>query len=209
MVSFRSHNLGKKEATMTQTPLKPKDQRLVYSGISWEEFKSIEAGFANAPGIRLFYCQGEVEILAVSQDHEFFSRTICTLLSVYCAEKGIECAPTGSFTQAKEGVASAQANESYFIGRRRTANSPPDLSIEIVFSSGNESKLQRYLALEVPEVWFWEDGLFAMYRLGIGGYEKISASVLLPDLDINLLSRCLLMASSVEAMREFRRGISI
>jgi len=194
---------------MTQTRLKPLDQRLVYSGISWEEFKSIETGFANAPGIRLFYWGGEVEIWAVSQDHEFFSRTIAGLLFIYCLEKEIEFAPTGSFTQEKEGIASAQADESYFIGRGRTANSPPDLSIEIVFSSGNESKLNRYRALEVPEVWFWEDGLFAMYRLGVEGYEKISASAVLPDLDINLLSRCVLMASSVEAMREFRRGISI
>jgi hypothetical protein len=40
---------------MTETRLKPKDQRLVYSGISWQEFKSIETGFAIAPGIRLFY----------------------------------------------------------------------------------------------------------------------------------------------------------
>ncbi|MEG4505156.1 Uma2 family endonuclease [Microcoleus sp. F6_B4] len=194
---------------MTQTRLKPKDQRLVYSGISWEEFKSIETGFANAPGIRLFYYGGEVEILAVSQDHEFFSRTIAGLLFIYCLEKEIEFAPTGSFTQEKEGIASAQADESYFIGRGRTANSPPDLSIEVVFSSGNESKLNRYRILEVPEVWFWEDGLFAMYRLGVEGYQKISSSAVLPDLDISLLSRCLLMASTLEATREFRRGISI
>lgn len=199
----------KERSAMTQTPLKPKDQRLVYTGISWEEFKSIETGFANAPGIRLFYYRGEVEILAVSQDREFFSRTISGLLFLYCSEKEIEFAPTGSFTQEKTGIASAQADESYYIGRGRKANSPPDLSVEVVFSSGNESKLKRYLALEVPEVWFWEDGLFAMYRLGAGGYQKISSSVVLPDLDIKLLSRCLLMASSLEATREFRRGIAI
>jgi hypothetical protein len=51
---------------MIQTHLKLKDQRLIHSGISWQEFKSIETGFANAPGIRLFYYGGEVEILAVS-----------------------------------------------------------------------------------------------------------------------------------------------
>ncbi|WP_333378626.1 hypothetical protein [Microcoleus sp. N9_B4] len=40
------------------------------------------------------------------------------------------------------------------------------------------------------------------------GYEKIDHSEVLPGLDINLLSRCLLMASRVEAVKEFRRGIS-
>ncbi len=193
---------------MTQTLLRPLDQRFIHSGISWQRFKLIEQGFSGSPGIRLFYYRGEVEILAVSQEHEFFSRTICTLLAIYCAENEIEFAPTGSFTQEKEGLVSAQADESYFIGRGRTPDFPPDLCIEIVFTSGNVRKLERYQLLGVSEVWFWEDGVLALYCLGSEGYEKISSSVVLPDLDINLLCRCLLMASSVEAMREFRRGIS-
>ncbi len=61
---------------MTETLLKPKDRRLVHSGITWQKFKSIQSGFADSPGIRLFYYEGEVEILAVSQDHEFFRRAI-------------------------------------------------------------------------------------------------------------------------------------
>ena len=193
---------------MTQTLLQPLEQRFIHSGISWQQFKLIEQGFSDSPGIKLFYYKEQIEILAVSEEHEFLSRTICTLLAIYCAESEIEFAPTGSFTQEKEGVVSAQADESYFIGRRITPNSPPDLCIEIVFTSGNVKKLQRYRVLGVPEVWFWEDGVLAMYRLGAEGYEKISSGVVLPDLDINLLCRCLLMASSVEAMREFRKGIS-
>ncbi|HAX78546.1 MAG TPA: hypothetical protein DCY88_22615 [Cyanobacteria bacterium UBA11372] len=194
---------------MTQTLHKIKDQRLVHSGVSWQQFKLIQTGFADSPGIRLFYYQGEVEILSVSQDHEFFSRTISALLFIYCLEKRIEFAPTGSFTQEREGVASAQADESYFIGRARTTESPPDLSIEIVFTSGNENKLNRYRALGVPEVWFWEDGLFSLYHLRDNGYERIYRSLVLPDLDIDLLARCLLMTDSVEAGLEFRRAISL
>ncbi|MEG4861396.1 Uma2 family endonuclease [Microcoleus sp. K1-B6] len=83
-----------------------------------------------------------------------------------------------------------------------------DLSIEVVFTSGNESKLNRYQALGVPEVWLWEDGVFCLYHLRSHGYEKIDQSEILPDLDINLLSRCLLIASRVEAVQEWRRGIS-
>lgn len=193
---------------MTQTLLQPLEQRFIHFGISWEQFKLIQEGFSDSPGIKLFYYKGEVEILAVSPEHEFFSRTICTLLAIYCAENEIEFAPTGSFTQEKERVVSAQADESFFIGKRITLKYPPDLCIEVIFTSGTVKKLQRYRVLGVPEVWFWEDGVLAMYRLGAEGYEKIASSVVLPDLDINLLCRCLLMASSVEAMREFRRGIS-
>jgi len=189
---------------MTQTLSKPKDQRLTHSGMSWQQFKLLEQGFADSPGIRLFYHRGEVEILAISQDHETFSRFIGILLAIYFEVKGIEFTPTGSFTQEKEGVASAQADESYCIGSPKKT---PDLSIEVVFTSGNLSKLNRYQELGVPEVWFWEDGLFTLHHLRADGYERIYVSEVLPSLDIELLTRCVLMTSTVEAMRFFRRAI--
>jgi len=190
---------------MTQTVSRQKDQRLTHSGMSWQQFKLLEQSFAESPGIRLFYYKGEVEILAVSQDHETFSRLIGILLAIYFEEKGIEFTPTGSFTQEKEGVASAQADESYSIG---TLKKTPDLSIEVVFTSGNLSKLNRYQELGIPEVWFWEDGLFTLHHLRADGYERIYTSEVLPDLDIDLLTRCVLMTSTVEAMRFFRQAIS-
>lgn len=195
-------------AEMTQTLDKPKDQRLIHLGLNWQQFKFIQQGFADSRDIRLFYHKGEVEILSVSQDHEFFSRLISALLFIYCLEKRILFAPTGSFTQEKEGLVSAQADESYFIGRNRTADSPPDLSIEVVFSSGNEKKLSRYQALEIPEVWFWEDGLLSLYHLRESGYKQIARSEVLPELDINLLTRCLLISDTLEAASAFRQGIS-
>jgi Uma2 family endonuclease len=112
----------------------------------------------------------------------------------------------GSFTQEKGEEVSAQADESFLIGK--STDITPDLSIEVVFTSGGKRKLTRYQALGVPEVWFCEDGVFGLYHLRSHGYEKIDQSEVLPGLDINLLSRCLLMASRVEAVKEFRRGIS-
>ena len=50
----------------------PKDQLLIHSGMDWQQFKLIEQGFSDSPGIRLFYFKGEVEVLAISQEHEFF-----------------------------------------------------------------------------------------------------------------------------------------
>ncbi|MDY7013173.1 MAG: Uma2 family endonuclease [Cyanobacteriota bacterium] len=191
---------------MTQTLEKSQDQRLLHSGINWQQFKLIQKGFAASPGIRLFYDKGEVEILAVSQDHETISRLIGILLAFYLVRKKIEFKPTGSFTQEKEGVASAQAGESYFIGK--TSGKIPDLSIEVVFTSGNERKLNRYRALEVPEVWFWEDGVFALYHLQGSGYERIKKSEVLPDLDLGVLGKCLLSASSTEAILEWETAIA-
>jgi Uma2 family endonuclease len=181
------------------------DQRIVQHGRTWRQFKLIQEGFANSPGVRLFYYKGIVEILSVGSEHEIFKTLIGLLIETFFVEKGIEFTPTGSMSQEREGEVSVQADESYCIGDLKPV---PDLSIEVVFSSGGPDKLERYRALGVSEVWFWEDGLFTWYRLGEQGYERIDQSELLPDLDINLLARCVLMSSRVEAVREFRKAIA-
>ncbi len=190
---------------VTTPPSKPKEQRFIQTGVSWEGFKAIQKGFADSPGVRLFYYKGEVEILGVSPDHESISRMITGLLIVYFLEKEIEFNPLGSFTQEKEEEVSAQADESFAIGS--SSSTTPDLSVEVIFTSGSDRKLNRYQVLGVPEVWFWEDGVFRLYHLRESGYERIEASEVLRELDINLLSRCLMMASKIEAVKEFRRAI--
>ncbi|MFQ4137841.1 Uma2 family endonuclease [Nodosilinea sp. PGN35] len=196
---------------MTSTPLRTlptDDQRVVYAGLSWQQFKLIQAGFAQSPGVRLGYYNTTIEILMPGRDHEMFSRLIGFLIGLFCLENAIEFEPTGSMTQEKEGEVSAQADESYCFG---ASKSIPDLAIEVVFTSGSLGKLQRYQALGVPEVWFWEDGVFSLHRLRGGGYESIDRSEIpeLASLDIALLSRCVLLAqtSRLEAASEFRQGL--
>ncbi|MCP2731834.1 Uma2 family endonuclease [Limnofasciculus baicalensis] len=190
---------------MTYILDKPKDQRLVHSSINWQKFKLLQEIFADSPGVRLAYYKGEVEILTVSPDHESISRMITGLLIIYFLEKEIEFNPLGSCTQEKEDEVSAQADESFAIGS--STSTTPNLAIEVIFTSGSERKLNRYQVLGVPEVWFWEDGLLKLYHLDESGYQQIEQSEVLHDLDINLLSRCLMMASKVEALKAFKRGL--
>lgn len=193
---------------MAQLVNKTTDQRLILCDRTWEQFKLIREGFEGSPGARLFYYNGTIEILMPGEDHEFFKTIIGFLIELFLVEKGIEFIPAGSMTQERQGIASAQADESYWIGQKRVV---PDLSIEVVFTSGNSNKLKRYQALGVPEVWFWEDGLFTLYHLRGKNYEQIYRSELpgLIDLDIELLSKCVLIAqtSRVQAVREFRQAI--
>ena len=186
----------------------PTEQRIIYQGITWQQFKLIQAGFAESPGIRLFYYQGAIEIFMPGREHEVFSRLIGFLIGLFCLEKHIEFEPTGSMTHEREGEVSAQADESYCFGLSKTI---PDLVIEVVFTSGGIQKLQRYQALQVSEVWFWQDGLFSLYHLHQNHYEKITHSEIpeLASLDINLLTRCVLMAqtSRLEAANEFRNAL--
>lgn len=186
---------------------KTTDQRIVHHG-TWEQFKFIQKGFDGSPGVRLSYYNETIEILMPGQDHETFARVIGYLVTTFLVEQGIFFKPTGAMTQEKEGVVSTQADESFCI---ESVKSIPDLSIEVVFTSGGISKLERYKALGVPEVWFWEDGLLKLYHLRDGNYESIERSHLpgLSELDVDLLKRCILMAETDagEAIRTFRREI--
>lgn len=188
---------------MTSTLQKTTDQRIVLQG-TWEKFKLIQQASADSPGIRLAYFDGTIEILMPGREHETFKSIIGYLIETFLSEQGIEFEPTGSMTQETE-VASAQADESYCIGQSKPI---PDLSIEVVFTSGGTNKLARYRAIGVPEVWFWQDGVFSLYRLRGNGYEQIYRSEIpeLIALNLELLSKCVLMAetSRLEAIRSFR-----
>ena len=192
---------------MTSLLDKTIDRHIIHHG-TWEQFKWIQKGFDGSSGVRLFYYDGAIEILMPGRDHEIFSRIIGYLVTTFLTEKGIFFQPTGAMTQEKAGIVSAQADESYCIG---SAKPIPDLSIEVVFTSGGIDKLERYKALGVLEVWFWQDGLLSLYHLRDGGYESVECSQLpgLNQLDLDLLKRCILMAQTDagEAIRTFRRSL--
>jgi Uma2 family endonuclease len=186
------------------------DRQLVYSGLDWQQFKLIQAGFADAAGIRLAYFNRTIEILMPGRTHELFKSIIGMLIELFCLEMAIEFEPTGSMTQEREGEVSLEADESYCFG---TSKSIPDLAIEVILTSGGIDKLQRYQLLGIAEVWFWQDGVFSLYRLRDGKYDRITRSEIpeLITLDIDLLTHCVLMAetSRLNAANEFRSKIKL
>ena len=61
---------------MVQLLDRPAEQRFIHRGVSWNNFKTIQQGFADSPDIRLFYYAGELEILSTSPDHEIVKGNI-------------------------------------------------------------------------------------------------------------------------------------
>ncbi|MEG4228990.1 Uma2 family endonuclease [Microcoleus sp. N9_B2] len=181
------------------------EQHFTCRGLTWHQFKAIQASFENVPGVRLFYCQGVLEIVGISKPHEAFQSIIGVLLAIYFEVREIEFFPSGAYSQIVEDQVEYQSDLSYCFG---TDKDVPDLCIEVVITSGSPIKLQKYRLMGVQEVWFWEDGTLQLYRLPEQGYERIASSELLPELDLSLLKRCILFASPLEALKEFRKGIS-
>lgn len=167
------------------------DIRTIQWGRTWEQFRHLQQGFENTRGIRLFDYDGTIEILMLGEAHELFKNIIGFLIETFLFNRSIEFKPTGSMTQEKAGIASAEADESYEIEGF-------NLSIEVNFTSGNVSKLERYQALEVNEVWIWEDGVLAVYHLRSGRHVEVSHSLIpaLSSIDLKVLSECILIGET-------------
>jgi Uma2 family endonuclease len=170
------------------------DQRVTFNG-TWEQFRLIQQATQNAPGVELSFFAGEIEILMPGFEHENFAEIIGYLVTTFLVAQGLRFHPSGSMTQEKEGEASTQTDKSFCLDQPKAI---PDLSIEVVYTSGGLSKLPKYQALGVPEVWFWEDGVLWLYHLRSEGYVAISQSELpgLEDLDVELLQRSVLIAET-------------
>ncbi len=186
---------------MTQLLDKPTEQRFIQTGVSWESFKAIQRGFAGLPGVRLFYFEGELEILSTSPEHEIFKGNIGYLIEDFMLTQGLEFVATGSFSQEKAAIASAQADESYCFGTRKLI---PDLAIEVVITSGGSSRLKQYKALGVQEVWFWENSEIGTYQLTSTDYQKVKESQFVNGIDVDRLAKCAAIASRSQAVKAFR-----
>lgn len=182
------------------------DQRLVLpSYYTWEQFEAIELLMADTPGLRITYLDGFIELMTLGENHETISCIISFFLQLYFCEMEIEYIPVGSATRRdRTKNVSFEPDKSYYIGSKKEH---PDLAVEITITSGSTNKLAKYLRLGIPEVWFWENNRLSVYRLRGDNYQQIANSEFLPDLDLDLLVRCVLMPSRIEARNEFIKGI--
>ncbi|MEZ2319343.1 MAG: Uma2 family endonuclease [Microcoleus sp.] len=182
------------------------EQRFVLpSYYSWEQFEAIESLMADSPGLRITYLDGWIEFMTLGEAHEEIKSILAIFIAFYFFEKGINFIPVGSATRRdKTKDVSFEPDESYYIGEKKEH---PDLAIEVTITSGSTNKLAKYLRLRIPEVWFWENNRLSVYGLREDNYEQVSRSELLPELDLELLVRCVLMPSIIEARTEFLKGI--
>lgn len=185
------------------------EQRLVLPlSMTWEQFKALDSLLEYTRSVRLSYLDGYVEIMTLSREHEIIKCLLAGMLMIFFLEKDISFMPTGSATlQGETKGSSKEPDLSYYFGEDRRRRETPDLAIEVVFTSGTINKLEYYRRFNVAEVWFWEDGVFAIYQLKSEGYDRTLRSVLLPDLDLELLGRCLQMSEEKEALKVFRDAV--
>ena len=182
------------------------EQRLLLPrNYSWQEFVVLENLLASSGSFRITYLDGWIELMTVGEPHELIKSLLGMFLEAYFIEMGIEFIPVGNATRrGEEKGTSFEPDESYYLGEKKEN---PDLAIEVILTSGSLEKLEKYRRFKIPEVWLWENDQLDVYALISSEYHLVNYSQLLPDLDLDLLVRCVLMPSRLEAMNAFKAGM--
>ncbi|MFB2876270.1 Uma2 family endonuclease [Floridanema aerugineum] len=171
------------------------------SNVTWETLEKLDVDLTGT-GARLTYLDGYLEIMSpLSEEHEEPRNTLGQLLEIYLRMKNIRFYGRGSTTIGKKELgARKEPDESYCLGTRKSV---PDLAIEVIVTSGGIDVLEIYRRVGVREVWFWQDGVISVYCLRETGYELVSNSEVLPELDLRSLEFYSRMADQYDAVNAF------
>jgi Uma2 family endonuclease len=191
---------------LSQPHIQPAEQRLVLEGISWQQYEMLLATLGDDfPNLRLSYLEETLEFMTNSPEHEELKKVIGMLLEAYFQETRTRFHALGSttFRRAMK-LRGLEPDECYCLGTKKEF---PDLAIEVVLTSGMVDKLDIYHGLGVAEVWEWQSGQFVIYHWRSTGYEQITNSELLPDLNMQQLASYVNPAEQFDAVMAFRDAI--
>ena len=180
------------------------EQRMVLSGVSWKVYALLRDAI-DTPLLRMTYCEGDLELTSPSREHELKKKTTARLLEIHAFLLGLPLIGYGSTTFRREAKArGAEPDECYRVGSQMKDGEFPDIVLEIIETSPILDKLAVYDGFEVPEVWLFEQGVFAIHRRKVnGGYAAIRRSRFFPELDFKVLARFAARMDQDVALQEF------
>jgi Uma2 family endonuclease len=170
----------------------PPGQRVILEDISWQEFETILEELGDNRGSRLAYDNGLLEIMMPLPEHEDDKEIIGDLIKALLEELDIEFRSLGSTTFKRSTTQGLEPDQCFYIqnemtirGKKRidlTVDPPPDLAIEIDVTSRTHPSI--YEALQVPELWRFDQGNLQINTLRFGKYQEVLESPNFPGLDL-------------------------
>lgn len=153
----------------------PHGATLVAHQATWEDYEQLLAALADAPGLRVSYDEGRLEIMAPLAEHEAFADTIAYLTRVLTKELGWKLEARGRATlKRKAKLKGAEPDECFYvqnapsiIGKRLdlSVDPPPDIVVEIDLSNESLAKFPIHAALGVPEIWRYDGQAMEIFHL--------------------------------------------
>lgn len=158
--------------------LATQDQVLILTGMAWSDFEQLTT--EEYLGYRASYRDGEITIVSPGRNHERIAKTIEILVVAYCRKYNKTYFPFGSTTLKNPPLAGKEPDTAFAFD---TDKEIPDLAVEVIFSSGSITDLEKYQILGVKEVWLWKNSELTFYQLLDNGYQIITSSNCLANLN--------------------------
>jgi Uma2 family endonuclease len=186
-------------SSITSTPARVGEQRVVLNRVSWETYERLLAENTDASSPRFTYDQGVLEIMTLSSRHEEFTEAMAAVAELVAEERGVEFINLGSTTFRRQDLQRGLEPDKCFYlqnverirGKEEIdlfVDPPPDLAIEVEITSPAVSKIPIYALLGVPEVWLADVRGVRILDLTAGEYQSSEQSEVLPPLSESVLS---------------------
>jgi Uma2 family endonuclease len=188
-------------ATLSQRRTKLQPATVVLHNISWDFYERFLEE-TKEQRVRHTYDDGELEIMSpLSMEHEHPKSVLAQLVEVLTEELEIPRLSVGSLTlrrrSRRKGV---EPDEGFYIAHEAEMRAkvhydpkrdpPPDLVIEIDYTSASLPRLPVYAKLGVPEIWHYEDDVLTVLTLKNNGqYGKARRSLAFPSVPLAELQR--------------------
>ena len=186
------------------------DQHVVLRAMSWQDFEALLAIRGDRAGVRMYYLDGEIEIVSATKIHEGRKTTLARLLEIWAMESDVSLNGFGSWTLKNElREAGAEPDECYIIGD--SVKDVPDVAVEVEWSRATGlPKTEIYRRLGVRELWTLKnDGSLIVRILEKGQWVEHTKSKLLPKLDLTWLRSFLDITPQSKAVRALRDALRI
>lgn len=192
------------------------EHRFLLPGIGWGGYEALLAMIGDGR-TRVTYCEGDAELMSPLPPHEHAKKRLAFIVETLGEELGLEFLEGGSTTFRSEELGRGlEPDECYYFEstRRLSAGAvtadlavdpPPDLAIEVEFTTSAIGRLPIYGALGVGEVWRYDGEVLTVHlRRDDGTYEAGSTSRLFPLVPISDLHEWLLQAQELVNSRPWR-----
>src|SRR5260370_10224693 len=184
-------------------------QRLTLDCVPWSSYDAVLHAF-DERHLRISFDRGRLEIMTISQEHEFSKKLLGRLVEMLTFVLHIPIHSGGSTTFRREvpdrGLEPADCywiqNESLMRGKMEydiEALPPPDLAVEIDITCSSIDRMGIYAALRVPEVWRLDRTGLSVHHLGPNGeYKEKNRSLPFPFLPLYEILRFLTKSQTTD-----------
>jgi Uma2 family endonuclease len=178
--------------TLTSTPVKIGETRVIFHHLNWEKYQQILNALGEQRSARLTYDRGNLEITMPLEEHENAKELIGLFIRIIVVEMGMKIKSMGSTTMSYPDLdKSAEPDQAYYIKNQDKVagkkvdfaeDPPPDLVLEVDIIHTDIDKLKFYASIGVPEFWRYNGRVLRIYQLQDQQYQEVENSPTFPGI---------------------------